>query len=98
LEYAPFSTIQHLATATYSNNPSLCEGDQLAQETLTKHRLATIYGYTPGQIDGMDSVDLELMQTVLDVKQHIAEADAKNKGKTSKSMLPEGMVFQETPP
>jgi hypothetical protein len=46
----------------------------------------------------MDSIDLALMQTVLDVKQHMAEAAAKNKNKPSRSMLPEGMVFQEAPP
>jgi hypothetical protein len=98
MELAPFSTIQRLAAAIYSNNISLCGDDTLAKEAIEKHQFATAYGFTPAQVEAMDAVDAELLKTILKVQLHMAAAKSRRGQQKGISLLPEGMIFQKAPP
>jgi hypothetical protein len=53
-------------------------------------------GLTPADIDNMDCVTQQLLQTIINTRNHMAELERKKEegGAKGQSMLPEGVVFQ----
>jgi hypothetical protein len=53
-------------------------------------------GLTPVDIDNMDNITQQLLQAIINTRNHMAkiERDKADGGPQGKSMLPDGVVFQ----
>jgi len=57
-------------------------------------------GLKPSDIDNMDCVVQQCLQTIINVRNHLAELERKKAqggGSTGKSLLPDGVVFTGDP-